>query len=288
MVSRMKYKFSEDLKSIREILGLSQSEFADKIGVEQVTVSRNEVNDLDASANFLEGVYAFAFAQNIKINRLKEMLYRDDLTQNEKLLFHGAKSEIVGNIDIHKGRYNNDFGQGFYTGESYEQAISFVSGFEHSSVYYFCFDDSNLKCKRYKVDQEWMMTIAYYRGALEEYKNHPKIKKLIEDTKDCDYIIAPIADNRMFQIINSFIDGEITDEQCKHCLAATNLGMQYIFKTQKSLSQIKPLERCYISVNEKEYYKNIRLEESRLGDNKVKLARKQYRGKGKYIDEILV
>ena len=54
MVSRMKYKFSEDLKSIREILGLSQSEFADKIGVEQVTVSRNEVNDLDASANFLE------------------------------------------------------------------------------------------------------------------------------------------------------------------------------------------------------------------------------------------
>lgn len=92
----------------------------------------------------------------------------------------------------------------------------------------------------------------------------------------------------MFQIINSFIDGEITDEQCKHCLAATNLGMQYIFKTQKSLSQIKPLERCYISVNEKEYYKNIRLEESRLGDNKVKLARKQYRGKGKYIDEILV
>lgn len=48
------------------------------------------------------------------------MLYRDDLTQNEKLLFHGAKSEIVGDIDIHKGRYNNDFGQGFYTGESYE------------------------------------------------------------------------------------------------------------------------------------------------------------------------
>lgn len=35
------------------------------------------------------------------------------------------------------------------------------------------------------------------------------------------------------------------------------------------------------------YYKNVRLEESKLGDNKVKLARKQYRGKGRYIDEIL-
>ena len=287
MVSRMKYKFSEDLKSIRENLGLSQSEFADKIGVEQVTVSRNELDDLDASANFLEGVYAFAFAQNIKMNRLKEMLYRDDLTQNEKLLFHGAKSEIVGDIDIHKGRYNNDFGQGFYTGESYEQAISFVSGFEHSSVYYFCFDDSNLKCKRYKVDQEWMLTIAYYRGALNEYENNPIIRKIIDKSRDCDYIIAPIADNRMFQIINSFINGELTDEQCKHCLAATNLGMQYIFISEKAVNQIKLVERCYIAGNERGYYKNIRYEEWKMGENKVKLARKQYRGKGLYIDEIL-
>ena len=39
----MEYNFSEDLKSIREILGFSQSELAEKIGVEQVTISRNEL-----------------------------------------------------------------------------------------------------------------------------------------------------------------------------------------------------------------------------------------------------
>lgn len=283
----MNYNFPEDMKSIREILGLSQSEFAEQIGVEQVTVSRNELGKTEPSAGLLEAVYAYAFAKNVKINRLKEMLWRDDLLQSEKLLFHGAKSEITGNIDIHRGRQNNDFGQGFYTGESYEQAISFVSGFEHSSVYYIRFDDSNLKCKRYKVDQEWMMTIAYYRGVLDEYKDHPVIQKLIEASKDCDYIIAPIADNRMFQIINSFIAGELTDEQCNHCLAATNLGMQYIFISERAVSQAKLIERCYISDNEKEYYKRVRFEESVLGDNKVKLARKQYRGQGRYIDEIL-
>lgn len=283
----MKYNFPEDIKSIREILGLSQSEFAEQIGVEQVTISRNELGKTEPSAKILESVYTFAFAKNIKINKLKEMLWRDDLRKNEKLLFHGAKSEIDGEIDIRRGRYNNDFGQGFYTGESYEQAISFVSGFDHSSVYYIRFDDKNLKCKRYEVDQEWMMTIAYYRGALDEYRNHPIIEKLIEQSRDCDYIIAPIADNRMFQIINSFIAGELTDEQCKHCLAATNLGMQYIFISEKAVSQAKFIERCYISNNEREYYKNVRLEESKLGDNKVKLARKQYRGKGRYIDEIL-
>ena len=284
----MKYNFSKDLQSIREILGLTQNEFAKQIGVEQVTISRNELGKTDPSAKLLESVYTYAFEKNIKINKLKEMLWRDDLEKNEKILFHGAKSGIDGEIDIHKGRRNNDFGQGFYTGESYEQAISFVSGFEHSSVYYICFDDRNLKCKRYKVDQEWMMTIAYYRGALDEYKNHPSIRKLIEQSRDCDYIIAPIADNRMFQIINSFIDGELTDEQCKHCLAATNLGMQYILISEKAASQAKLIERCYISENEREYYKNVRFEESNLGANKVKLARKQYRGKGQYIDEILV
>ena len=284
----MKYNFQEDLKSIREILGLSQQEFAEQMGVEQITVSRNESGRTDPSAKFLESVYAYAFTKNIKINKLKEMLWRDDLAQNEKILFHGAKSEITGKIDIHRGRQNNDFGQGFYTGESYEQAISFVSGFEHSSVYYIRFDDSNLKCQRYKVDQEWMMTIAYYRGALGEYRDHPTVKAFIEKAQGCDYIIAPIADNRMFQIINSFIDGELTDEQCKHCLAATNLGMQYIFISERAISQAKLIERCYISNNEREYYKNVRFEEARLGDNKVKLARKQYRGKGRYIDEILV
>lgn len=284
----MKYNFSEDLKSIREILNLSQRELAEQIGVEQVTIFRNESEQTEPSAKILESVYAFAFKKKVRINKLKEMLWRDDLRKHEKLLFHGAKGEINGEIDIHKGRHNNDFGQGFYTGESYEQAISFVSGFAYSSVYYIRFDDTNLRCKRYEVNQEWMMTIAYYRGKLDMYRNHPTIKRLIAQSGDCDYIIAPIADNRMFQIINAFIDGEITDEQCKHCLAATNLGMQYIFISERAVSQAKILERCYISVNEREYYKNIRLEEAALGDNKVKLARRQYRGKGQYIDDILV
>ena len=283
----MNYNFSEDLKSIREILGLSQSELAEQIGVEQVTISRNELGKTQASPPFLESVYSYAFDKKVKLNKLKEMLWRDDLGSNRKVLFHGAKSEIDGEISVYYGRQNNDFGQGFYTGESYEQAISFVSGFDHSSVYYFSFDDKNLKCKKYEVNQDWMMTIAYYRGTLDEYKNHPKIQSLVQESRDCDYIIAPIADNRMFQIINSFIAGELTDEQCKHCLAATNLGMQYVFISEKAVSQVKMIERCYISNSEREYFKNIRLEESKLGDDKVRLAKRQYRGQGCYIDEIL-
>ena len=283
----MEYRFSDDLKAIREILGITQAELASRLSIQQVTLSRNEQNKTSPSDKLLEQVYDFAFDNNIKLGRLKELLWLDNMKTGHKLLFHGAKSEIEGEITVSRSRTNNDFGTGFYTGESYEQAISFVSGFDKSSVYYLDFSTGNLKCQKYDVDQDWMLTIAYYRGALDEYSNHPTIKRLIDKSRNCDYIIAPIADNRMFQIINSFIDGEITDEQCKHCLAATNLGNQYVFTTEKSVKNLKLLERSYISSSEREYYKKVRGEETKLGDDKVKLARIQYRGKGRYIDEIL-
>ncbi len=283
----MDYTFSEDLKAIREILGITQAELAKRLGVQQVTISRNELGKTAASDKLLEQVYNFAFDNSIKLGRLKEMMWLETLQSNHKLLFHGAKSEIEGGICVNRSRTNNDFGQGFYTGENYDQAVSFVSGFDHSSVYYLDFDASDLKCKRYNVDREWMLTIAYYRGTLEEYKEYPAVKRLINEAESCDYIIAPIADNRMFQIINSFIAGEITDEQCKHCLAATNLGNQYVFTSEQAVRKLKIVERSYISSSEREHYKGIRAEETKLGDDKVKLARRQYRGKGKYIDDIL-
>lgn len=283
----MDYKFKQDLKAIREILGFTQLELAEQLGVEQKTISRNELGKNKPTAKLLELVYDYAFEKNIKLNKLKEMLWLDNLESDHKLLFHGAKSFIEGKLNVHTGRANNDFGQGFYAGERYEQAISFISGFEKSSVYFLDFNNQNLRCKKYEVNQDWMMTIAYYRGVLEPYESHSVVKKLIEESRNCDYIIAPIADNRMFQIINSFIDGEITDEQCKHCLAATHLGLQYVFISDQAIEQVKLIERCYISNNEKEYYKNIRTQDTKLGDDKVKLAKIQYRGKGRYIDEIL-
>lgn len=283
----MDYDFADDLKAIREILGYTQSEMAEQLGVEQVTISRNELHKTKPSNQLLERVYNFAFDKNIQLNRLKEMLWIEKLPSNHKLLFHGTKGIIDRPLSVRVGRINNDFGQGFYTGETYAQAISFVSGFKGSSVYYLDFDNQNLKSKEYFVDQEWMMTIAYYRGALDDYKNHKIVQKIIKDSRNCDYIIAPIADNRMFKIIDSFIQGEITDEQCKHCLAATNLGKQYVFVSDLAISQLKIVEHVYLSDNEKNYYKKIRSSDSKLGDDKAKLARKEYRGKGKYIDEIL-
>lgn len=283
----MDYNFDKDFKAIRDVLDISQKEFAKVLDTEQKTISNIESKDSYPSKTIVESAFTYAFKKDVKINKLKELLCRDNLSHNEKLLFHGSKGEIKGDIDVNFGRGNNDFGKGFYTGESYEQAVSFISTYDDPSVYFMSFDDSDLKCKRYSVDREWMMTIAYYRETLDKYENHPLIKKIIKESRDCDYIIAPIADNKMFETINEFIEGNLTDEQCKHCLAATNLGMQYVFLTEKAASRLKIVERCYVCDKEREYYKKIKEDYRKLGNDKVKLAKAQYRGIGKYIDEVL-
>lgn len=283
----MDYNFDKDFKAIRDVLDISQKEFAKVLDTEQKTISNIESKDSYPSKTIVESAFTYAFKKDVKINKLKELLCRDNLSHNDKLLFHGSKGEIKGDIDVNFGRGNNDFGKGFYTGESYEQAVSFISTYDDPSVYFMSFDDSDLKCKRYSVDREWMMTIAYYRESLEEYENHPLIEKIIKESRDCDYIIAPIADNKMFETINEFIEGNLTDEQCKHCLAATNLGMQYVFLTEKAASRLKIVERCYVCDKEREYYKKIKEDYRKLGNDKVKLAKAQYRGIGKYIDEVL-
>lgn len=283
----MDYNFDKDFKAVRDVLDISQKEFAKVLDTEQKTISNIESKDSYPSKTIVESAFTYAFKKDVKINKLKELLCRDNLSHNEKLLFHGSKGEIKGDIDVNFGRGNNDFGKGFYTGESYEQAVSFISTYDDPSVYFMSFDDSDLKCKRYSVDREWMMTIAYYRESLDEYENHPLIKKIIAESRDCDYIVAPIADNKMFETINEFIEGNLTDEQCKHCLAATNLGMQYVFLTEKAASKLKIVERCYVCDKEREYYKKLKEDYRKLGNDKVKLAKAQYRGIGKYIDEVL-
>lgn len=283
----MDYNFDKDFKAIRDVLDISQKEFAKVLDTEQKTISNIESKDSYPSKTIVESAFTYAFKKDVKINKLKELLCRDNLSHDEKLLFHGSKGEIKGDIDVNFGRGNNDFGQGFYTGESYEQAVSFISTYDDPSVYFMSFDDSDLKCKRYSVDREWMMTIAYYRETLDKYENHPLIKKIIKESRDCDYIIAPITDNKMFETINEFIEGNLTDEQCKHCLAATNLGMQYVFLTEKAASRLKIVERCYVCDKEREHYKKLKEDYRKLGNDKVKLAKAQYRGIGKYIDEVL-
>lgn len=282
------FKVSDDIEIVKILLEMTTTDLANEIGVSRMALNNWKIDESKIRQTNLSAFYSMAFKKGIRLNKIKEQLYREDcVDESRKILFHGAKTNIEGNLDIAKSRKNNDFGQGFYCGESLEQSAMFVSTYPNSSLYMIDFDKKGLRGKKYTVDREWMLTIAYFRGRLKGVEHVPMVSELVAGMKDADYIVAPIADNRMFEIIDSFIDGEITDQQCKHCLSATNLGNQYVFLTQKALSQVRILEHCYLAKEEKEYYLRSRKESSDVSLDKVKIARRQYRGQGQYIEEIL-
>lgn len=284
----MNYNIKNDLLLIREYFQLSQEELASLLGVERLRIARVEAEKTYPRDEFLNKFYHYCYHEGLRLNIQKEMFYKDDIKKNHILLTHASKSEIIGNIDIHKGRERNDFGQGFYCGESYENAVSFVCRFPSSCIYFLDLNPEGLNKIEFDVNTNWMLAIAYFRGKLDNYKRNKVIQDIVEPVMKADYVIAPIADNRMFQIIDSFIEGEITDEQCKHCLSATNLGKQYVFLTNKAIDNLQILEKCFISDIEKEHYQKEQTEFQKIGNDKSKLARIQYKGKGKYIEEILI
>lgn len=284
----MDFRVYEDIEVILTLLEMTIQEFANEIGVSYSTVSRwKEPGETVSLAN-LEKIYEYAFKKRIRLNKIKEQLFREECLENHVLLFHGAKTDILGDISVEKSRKNNDFGRGFYCGESLEQSAMFVSNFPHASLYMLDFDKTEIRELRLGVEQDWMLMIAFFRGKLTAYESHPMIQGILKRLNGIDYVVAPIADNRMFQIIDSFIEGEITDVQCQHCLSATNLGNQYVFLTQRATERIQILRKCYLASVEKEAYISIRSEESGVSNDKVKIARRQYRGQGKYIEDILI
>ncbi|MBQ6707948.1 MAG: DUF3990 domain-containing protein [Clostridia bacterium] len=281
------FEIYADIEIIMELLNITAGELAEQIGVTPITLSRWKKNEENILWSNLNAIYNFAFKKGIRLNKIKEQLFKEDCGENSVILFHGAKNGIEGQISIEKSKNTNDFGRGFYCGESLEQSAMFVASYPESSLYILEFDKSNLSYTKLNVDRDWMLLIAYFRNKLTDYAEHPIILNLLSRLEGVDYIIAPIADNRMFEIIDSFIDGEITDVQCQHCLSATNLGNQFVFVTDKSLKQLKILRHCFLAQNEKIHYLSSKQEESKVGNDKVKVARKQYRGQGKYIEEIL-
>ena len=284
----MEFCVYEDIEVILTLLDVTIQDFANELGVSYSTVSRWKERGENVSPANLEKIYEYAFKKRIRLNKIKEQLFREECLENHALLFHGAKTDISGHVSVEKSRRNNDFGQGFYCGESLEQSAMFVSNFPHASLYMLDFDKAGMQELRLGVEQDWMLMIAFFRGKLTAYENHPIIQRILNRLNGIDYVVAPIADNRMFQIIDSFIEGEITDVQCRHCLSATNLGNQYVFLTQRAADRIQILRKCYLASVEKEAYISIRSEDAEVSNDKVKIARKQYRGQGKYIEDILV
>lgn len=282
------YDIKNDIEHITTKLELTKNVFSMWLDIDYSTMYRWIKNNKITDTNKLSYIYETAYLNKVRLNSSYIQFYEEDYHKNnEHILFHGSKYGINDELTIENSKTYNDFGKGFYLGESFAQSGTFIQNYKDSSIYIMLFNDIGLQKLQFNVDKEWMLTIAYFRGYLEDYKEHKIVNELIKKINDVDYIVAPIADNNMFEIIEDFINGNITDVQCRHALSATDLGYQYVIKSKKALNNLTPLRKCFLTSYERNELKNISLNRIIESDEKVRMAKQKYNGQGKYINEIL-
>ena len=280
------YDFSRDIKLVRMCLNMSQADFAEQVGLSRSNIARYESGQIEPRFEASEKIFNYAYKNDFDINASKTMIY-DDKKGKNTLLFHGARGTIDGEVDTKHSKAPNDFGDGFYLGQTLKQASMWISAFKQSSVYCFYLKDlEKMSVLHFDVGYDWMLVILYYRQELEGYQLSKHLKQLIEEIEKTDIIIAPIADNQMYDTIEAFRNNRISDVACLHALSANNLGHQFVIKSDKACSKLIPVDRLYLCQEERNYYLSQKEKTAKEGINKTTLAISKYRKEGKLFDEI--
>ena len=275
------YRVKDDIGFILEAEKIKKSDLSEISKISRTTIDSIEKNG-STTDEVCEKLYSYIYESRYRINSVKEEILKE---KYKNVLFHGSKKGLT-EISISGSRDNCDFGKGFYLGETYNQALSFVCEFEKPSVYSFRYSLKGLKTLKFDCSLDWMLAICYFRGTLGKFAENKKVSDVVKKVNNADVIIAPIADNKMFYIMAQFTEGEINADVALHSLSASKLGFQYIFKTEKALNQLEQIERYYLCKQEREDCRKVLNERSFEIDTKLKLAKREFKN-GLYVEELL-
>lgn len=210
------------------------------------------------------------------------------LFMNDVILYHGSRGGLEG-IPKPISRERCDFGKGFYLGEDPQQVKGLVIQ-DTCPVFY------TLKLKLSEIPEnrilflngmEWVYTVLANRKKSKLFNQLPIATKIINQLKNYDVVIGPIADDRMNEAIKEFEKGTLTDEGLLACLQRVNYGLQYVLKTEFACSKLEVLVERDIEldeINEIEIYANSKRQE---GNHIVSQMIRKYRNHGQYLDELI-
>lgn len=279
------------IKSIREYLGLSQTEFADKIGVTFATVNRWENGRAIPTKLAQTTLYEYCNEHGVPVYQMiLEKIKADagavSLDGDRILLYHGSKSGIVGEI-APKSREMCDFGKGFYMGNDPGQPLTLICDFEKSKFYVVSVDMKNLDAIEIKADLDWAMLVAYHRGRMEQIKGTALYDKYSRIDAGKDIVIGSIANDRMFYVLDNFFTGVITDMALVNSLSALKLGKQYVATTEKACAAVRIEKEIPLSLLERRFLQDESDANRQRGVSLANDICKNYRRDGKFFDEIL-
>ena len=279
------------IKSIRDYLGLSQADFAEKLGVNFATVNRWENGRAIPTKLAQAKLYDYCKEQSVPVYRfvldkIANEAANVNLEDGRILLYHGSKSGIVGDI-APKSREMCDFGRGFYMGTEPGQPLTLICDFEKSKFYIVSIDAKELDAVEIKADLDWAMLVAFHRGRMDKITGTSFYEKYSRIDAGKDLVIGSIANDRMFYVLDNFFMGNITDMALVNSLSALKLGKQYVATTEKACAAVRIEREIPLSMMERRFLQD---EGDRNRQKGIALANdicKNYRREGNFFDEIL-
>ncbi len=151
-------------------------------------------------------------------------------------LYHGG-SDIITVPEIREPERTLDFGKGFYTTSSYEQAEKLVRNRiankrwdkGYVNTYFFDIDraDIDLKIKRFPAPNEEWVDFVLQNRMTEGYSH------------DFDIVIGPVANDNVYRQFALFEGGIISKQSLISELLTYRLVDQFLFHTPESLKHLE-------------------------------------------------
>lgn len=171
-------------------------------------------------------------------------------------LYHASREEIPV-PDIHHGRKNADFGQGFYLTTDREFALRW--SMEGYVLNEYELDTSDLNIHHFRRDAEWFDYIFQNRRT--------------KDTLAADVIIGPIANDTIYDTFGIISSGFLEPEDALQLLMIGPEYIQIAIKSEKAVRQLRWIGTEPVS-NTRKYRELLKAEEERYQESFAKTMEK--------------
>lgn len=278
------------LREIRGAFNMSQERFADLLGTTFATVNRWENGRTRPGRKTQEKIAELCQEHGIALYELVMAHIRKQAdvsaAQDHLILYHGSKSGLDGPI-APISRDKCDFGQGFYMGTDPVQPLTLVCDFEQARFYVMSIDLRGLSVLEVPPDLHWALLVAYHRGKMEAISDKPLYRHYAQMAQGHDVMVGPIANDRMFYVLDNFFQGNITDVALVQSLSALQLGRQYVAVTQKACAQVRVVKEVPLSHLERSCLQAVSGQNRASGISLANEICRNHRREGRYFDEIL-
>ncbi len=137
------------------------------------------------------------------------------------VLYHTSQIEIPV-PDIHHGRKNADFGQGFYLTPDYD------------FTYRWAWQDAIVN--KYELHMDGLVVHTFSRTT--EWFDYIFHNRRMEDTLEADVVIGPIANDTIFDTLGIISSGYLSSKEALEFLMIGPEYMQVAIKTSRAAEQL--------------------------------------------------